>query len=239
MAVGGLHPEAFEFVIQNFDVLEPLHPRVAGPTGRNQAQGEAVLPRQRLAIQFVGKQRVRVQSLGYCYGALESRHFTEWDIGAIEQELGCAGFQSRFVKNVAQAHASPAAASNGAEAPLGPRHARRVEAATITGALENTDEFGTRHLLEIVESQDDGLFYDAVDAELPIGEFDLRNVSVAANEEVFDRRNFVDEGVHGHLEIQRLRRERDHFCSSGLGGFGDERGCETREKYLATRERHS
>src|SRR5580700_2891080 len=113
MAVGGLHPEAFELVIQNFDVLKPLHPRVTSPARRNQAQRKAVLPRQRLAIHFVRKQRVRIQSLGYCYGALESRHFAEWDVGATEQKFGCAWFQPHFVKNVAQSHASKATASDG------------------------------------------------------------------------------------------------------------------------------
>ena len=84
MPISGLHPEAFEFVIQQFDVLQPLYPGIAGPSRNNRPHGETVLHGQCFAVHCISEHGIGMQSFLDGNGALEIRHLSERDIGSVK-----------------------------------------------------------------------------------------------------------------------------------------------------------
>ena len=106
MAVSRLHPEAFEFVIQHFDVPQPFHPGIAGPAGSNQAQWRTVLEGQCFPVHFISEQRIGMEGFLLRDGALKLGHLAERDIGAIEKNVLGGIFQAGLFQNIAKTDAA-------------------------------------------------------------------------------------------------------------------------------------
>ena len=222
VTVGGLHPEAIVLVSSEFNAGEPLNPGVAGPAGGDDAKGEAMLGRQRFAIHFVGEQRVLMVRFFQRKGALEFRHLAHRGIGTVKQKVRGSRLQARLRQNVAETDSGPLRIAHTAEAPLCAGHARLVETAPITGAFEDADEVHFRQLLQISQRQLQGRIDQARDFEVPGSSIHLRCESVAADEEVPDWRDFIDEAFNRHLQIDGSGRERNHLQRSA-GAVGEVR----------------
>ena len=95
------------------------------------------------------------------------------------------------------------AVADAAGFPLETRNRRLVKRAAVSRAFENPNQLTAGKPLQIRKSQSEGPFHQTIDYKFPLRQLNFRNVSMAADEEVLDRRNLIHEAVDRHFQIER------------------------------------
>src|SRR5271168_1753031 len=76
-AVSRLHEVALEFLVEDFNLRQPLTGSSADPPGHERAHGKAVVLRERLSVHVGSKEGIFIQRFLNGNAACKRRHFAE------------------------------------------------------------------------------------------------------------------------------------------------------------------
>ena len=214
--------EALKLMVQYVNSDQPLYRGHSVPAGYQQAQGKAMVERQRLAVHFIGQHRIRIggfvqgQAPLVGYIGRVSDGLIRAVVGSLEHYLYRVGFQAGPGQQVGQGHSGPFRIAHdavtlnllhnraGAGGP-GPVIGHRA----IAAALKSDLKTALRHLQQLIKGQAQRLFHRSIHHQ-PVGSqvnfWGIRPV-VADIEEV----------VGYHVLLQRLRG-RGPGTQPGVGG---------------------
>ena len=223
-AVGGLHPEAVELVVEHGDLVEVLDPIGAVIAGHDEAERKAVEDGQILAVHAIGQHHlavagvIDVERLGEIRRRVHHRA-----VEAAEHHLLGASLHAGHIEHGLERYAMPARTSHGAVAELAAGDAWGEEAAAVAGALIDGDELGRLQLADILQRQGQRLVDLAlylqrelvgVDVERDAGEV------IAHEERVVRRDRAIVEDGEGRLELRRPTGQADHRPLLRIGHDG-------------------
>ena len=141
-AIGGLHPEAVEDVVDDRDLVEVLDPIGAVIARHDEAQRKAVEERQILAVHGIGQHHLAVARVVDVERLDEIRSLVgHGPVHAVEGDLLGAGLHAGLVEHGLERHALPARIAHGAVAELAAGDARLEEAAAVARALVDRHDF--------------------------------------------------------------------------------------------------
>ena len=229
-AVPARLPLAQEAVLLRPDAGQPLDVGDAVPAGHDEAQGEALVAGERLAVERVGQQRIRRQRVGARHAARERLIDrvglpAEVDhllavVRAEEDHLAGQVTQADVLEHGAQPDAGPAAVAG---QPLN-------HAGAVAGAFEAGDGLVAAHAAQVGEGELRGPLDQAADLQAERVRRDLRLVEVLDGVEVVAGREGASDcpdvedpprrSERPAAELVRHVRERHELLALGQGRQG-------------------
>ena len=188
---------ALEGLVEDGDPIEPLDAGHPVPAGHDQAQREAVLGRQRLAVHRVGDQHLVAKRLGQRQAALVLLHLAalEAPIETPEEHLHRLPLEPRLVEQAAQRDAGPLGVPDRLQQPRLAERAGREPGAPVAGALQGHGEGRRRQRAQLRERQRELALDPAADPESPIALVDHRDVVVDQQVVQAGRRQVIGHGL--------------------------------------------
>jgi len=186
---------ALEGHVGDLDLVQPLDRGDRVPPGDDDAQREAVVERQRVAVHRVGEQHRRLVCVLDAEAPLETarlRRVTR-SVGAAKDQLGRTGLDAGVLEHGSQRHARPLGRARRAQGPLLAFDGGVEERASVSRALESDRHGLGGHVQDVGQVEAQRMADKAMDLEAPGGWINLRDGEVAADVEALVRCDDPDE----------------------------------------------
>ena len=180
--------EIIRGMVEHVDLLEPFHRTRSQVARHDGAYGEALDGWERLAIQFVGQERLRSQCFGKRHRTAEERVVLLLDVVVADElhEFCFVLVNAHFGQHVGQTHARPHAVRDGISHPGGfPRNVFDLDKfiAPVARALERDGHAVGREVTfrQLFQAQLQRRGDEPLHAQAVIGGIQFGNVAVAAD----------------------------------------------------------